>query len=629
MMRLLLLLASAMMVVLVAACVPPARPLAMRADGAQVLSWLYLDERGPARADATFRFAAPDAVMAGVALQSLTRTRLSLSFSCDGAARLRDTPWGVEPAELGQHPGWADAGTALRASLDSMARDRLVLDLAPEVTHCHLQVQTGPDARYTLRLERDDVVGPARAVPAAPSRQASPPVLPADDALAAAFHAQRPLAMTEALPGGGAMRLLADGPDALNARVEALTGTPLPRAALLAGDPTIPLDFSNAPQIDAIYISYLYISADFVGTLLERMLLWHAERGAEIRIQLADALINADERRLVENLAARHPGIQIQLYRFPGRPLDGAEEWLARYHRVNHTKLFLTLAQDPERSRAIIGGRNWHDSYFFAEPHDLSAFPELRDYTSISSWSWMSFRPFEDLELEVAGPALVEAIGAQFMGFWNRDHVSDRPLVWSPPAVDVPRGDGPMARHFLSVPWADDEAQIALFVDLIDAARVEIDIVTPFVSIPAEIEAALERAIARGVSVRFVTAVRLSGPDGVVLNNLLAEFLSDWADRVTVHGFSEGDLRLHSKLFVFDRRLSMVAATNLNQRSFFHDTENGVMVLDRRFAERSIAQIEEYIRRGQRLRDVRDVPESAFDGIVSALLRRGWIRRAF
>lgn len=636
--RLFLLPGLAIALMALASCAPPTRPVAGPGDAAQSISWLYLGADGPVQEDMAFRFGGHADARAGVALQSLSRNRLSLSVSCDGVARLRQTPWGPEQPEPGAQPAWAKPDTPLRAQLGPRARDHLVLDLSPDVSFCRLRVQTGADDGYNLKLLRDEAARQALAAPSpAPAmRRRGAALQPVSgDALAAVFHAQRPLAMTAALPMGDT-RLLPGARQSLNARIEALTGSPVSEALLASGDPNIPLDFSNAPELDAIYISYLYIAADFSGALMARMLVWHAMRGTEVRILVSDVLHGRAERAFFDGLAARYPRIQLQPFRFAPRLGDGAETRLAGFHRANHAKLMLTMARDPARSRAILGGRNWRDSYLMGEAQDLSAFPGLGYGGALPGLTLFRFRTFEDFDIKFAGSDLVTAIAVQFLELWHRDQVSGRPFDWpyatpapaphAAPAPALAKADS-RARHFLSIPWVDGRAQTDLFVDLIDATRESIHIATPFINLTPALEAALDRAVARGVSVRLVSVLEREGLDGVYLNSLARAFTHHWAGRLALYDFFDGDPALHSKIYVFDRRLSLITASNLNQRSFHHDVENGLIVLDRDFAAQSVAVVEGYISRSRRARATEAGP--APTGPAKLLLRQNWLRRVF
>ena len=81
---------------------------------------------------------------------------------------------------------------------------------------------------------------------------------------------------------------------------------------------------------------------------------------------------------------------------------------------------------------------------------------------------------------------------------------------------------------------------------------------------------------------------------------------------------------LHSKIYVFDGELAMVSSTNVNQRSFLHDTENGVMILDPALVARLEQVIEGYAARGVPQGTVVDVPLA-----LRALMSIPAVRRIF
>src|SRR5207237_1015564 len=56
-----------------------------------------------------------------------------------------------------------------------------------------------------------------------------------------------------------------------------------------------------------------------------------------------------------------------------------------------------------------------------------------------------------------------------------------------------------------------------------------------------------------------------------------------YGDLVNIREFKASDLVLHSKIMMIDQRLVTISSVNLNNRSFFHDSENGIVVLDPAF----------------------------------------------
>ncbi|WP_323035867.1 phosphatidylserine/phosphatidylglycerophosphate/cardiolipin synthase family protein [Pararhodobacter sp.] len=442
------------------------------------------------------------------------------------------------------------------------------------------------------------------------------------DPLARAFLQGGDLSMSCAVPLG-ATRLLPDGLDALNAKVEALTGSAVSRSALLAGDPMMPLDWSNAPDLDLIYLNYLNMNADFSGYLVARMLAWHAARGTIVRILVSDVMLTDTDRNLFEGLAAQYPTVQIQPYRFPASAAEGLEGQLGRLHRVTHVKLFATISRQAGRSRVMIGGRNIHEGYFFEEPRDLSAYAFLHHYDPSQTRLTGGFSTYEDFEIELRSDPATHAIARHMAALWHRDFDTQslRPAV--EPHAGSARTEG-MVRHFISVPFADGRTQISYYAQLIDAAQHSIEIAIPYLNLPPALDAALHRARLRGVRVDVVTTVRVREATDFMVSNLNRTFANDFGDWVSFIDYDPEPRLLHAKLIVIDDRLTIIASTNLNMRSFVHDMENGLLIMDRAIARQVSAIIQGYIGAGDRMYPGQEIP-----GYIRFLQRLALIMRAF
>lgn len=81
---------------------------------------------------------------------------------------------------------------------------------------------------------------------------------------------------------------------------------------------------------------------------------------------------------------------------------------------------------------------------------------------------------------------------------------------------------------------------------------------------------------------RFLTA----------LNKL---FVEKYGDRLNIREFKAPDVVLHSKIMMIDERLVAISSVNLNNRSFFHDSENGMVVLDPTFYARMKPIYQDYV----------------------------------
>jgi putative cardiolipin synthase len=173
------------------------------------------------------------------------------------------------------------------------------------------------------------------------------------------------------------------------------------------------------------------------------------------------------------------------------------------------------------------------------------------------------------------------------------------------------------ARHFMSVPFLDGKALERYWIDLIDSARIRVEIVTPYLNPTPRIEAALNRALARGVEVMIVARIRLEGDlGGRLMTEMNMLFVERYADRMTLWEYDPPKVVLHSKMLMIDGRLAIVTSTNLNRRSFLHDTENGLAVLDPAFTRRLRAEVQVYIDQSRRLTpgdsDVRPIVRKLF-----------------
>lgn len=553
-------------------------------------AFLYLGDTVPA-ATGPFRLPDQNAVSTLVHFRSLASGDAAISATCDGDVHLQRSG----------SDGYWPADTAFSFSVAAGERDATALRLPPLVTACALTVRVGSDAPFAIDLRREADVDPALAAMDSRFDICAQPPERTSDPLAAAFFAGRWLSQTCAMPPSD-LRLLPDSRGGFNAKIEALTGMRLPDSAFDAGDPNVPLDFTNAPRLDLIYLSYLDLKADFSGAIISRALRYHAARGTVIRILVSEVLELDKDRALYEGLAAAFPNVQLQLFSWEPPQFAPAAQRFAALHRVHHIKLFATLSPDPGRSRAILGGRNIHDGFLFSEALDLSAFPELQDYGEPGELSLAYFSTYHDFEVEIRDDAAVRTLAAHMSTFWHRDFGT---TVFRPFSIGTP-APGPAAqtgmRHFMSVPYLDGGALERYWVELIDSARESIEIVTPYLNPTPAIEAALNRALARGIEVTIVARVELFGDlGGRLMTEMNMLFVEDYADRLTLYEYDPPDVVLHAKMLLIDGRLSIVSSVNLNRRSFLHDTENGLAVLDPGFYRRLRAVVQGYIDQAVRL----------------------------
>jgi phosphatidylserine/phosphatidylglycerophosphate/cardiolipin synthase-like enzyme len=371
------------------------------------------------------------------------------------------------------------------------------------------------------------------------------------------------------------IHFLNDPFDGINAKVRALAGTELPSDVIAIQDISYELDMSNAPQLDYIFISTLEFKNDYYGNVLSGLLLWHARRGAGIKIILPGIsyFLKEKDKMLLEYLQRSSPNIEVQYFVFNKISIH-------HLHRVIHSKLFITLSlQDPSSNRFITGGRNIKDSFIF--------YGEVPDYTSRPDWikygSEESYIYYWDLEVEIRNPEVPLQAAAQFLSVWNRDfknhhyrpstiHIPGNPIAETKDAVTK-------VRHVLSVPYVDRRQMEKVFSDFLYSAKESVKIVSPYFRLPKGLKNAMHDAIRRGVKIEFITRLKLAGDNTPFISeDVNKKSVNEFYNKMDIYEWTDSLSILHVKAMMVDDNLLFVGATNMNERSFNHDIESGLIL---------------------------------------------------
>lgn len=390
------------------------------------------------------------------------------------------------------------------------------------------------------------------------------------------------------------IKILPEPEDSLHARVNELLGRDLPEDFIKNANPYAELDFSKAPKLDAILVSYLVFRGDFYGTLLGRLMAYHADRGTLVRVIVSDVITLDKDKAMYEKLMARHPNIKFVRYEFDKSQKGGAK--ISELHRTNHVKLFITYSKEnSEHSMAIVGGRNVHDGFVFKKPVDVSKFPEIVNYvTGDESWAY-----WRDFEMVIRGQNFVESMVRHYMNFY---HINKDDLVMKTTSVIIPRENVPPTetqtmRHYVSIPFKDGPNLNQFYARLIDQSKKKILISSPYFRPVKEIGESLDRAIQRGVDVTIITRLDLEGDTAdFILGAVNKDGVNRFMKKVKVFEYTEPKVILHSKLLMIDDEVSFISSVNLNKRSFYHDLENGVIVNDPSFTKEMGEVYKEYMK---------------------------------
>ena len=534
---------------------------------------LYLAPSSTQSGSAPFAFSGLQARRSDILVSAIDDRAFRLTLSCDGALAV---------SAAGGRRTLAPGEQAVFAGGDARP---LVLTPSEGLSRCEALARFD-DGERRLSIVRQETASPDLAELDVRVDACAAPV--AGSRLEKVFYEARWL--SQSCTFGADPELLPGEVEGFNAKVAALLGRPLSEAFLDAGDPEAPLDFSRAPKLTLVYVSYLDIKADFSGRVIDRLLRHHAARGATIRVMASDVLERDKDRAMLERLAADHLNVEYKAFQWTPPPGRTMEEALSRFHKVHHAKVLAVLSSQPGRSVAILGGRNIHDGFLFAKPVDLSGYPELQQYDRVRGMTLNYYSNWRDLDVALRGDAAVRTLAAHFSTLWHADAQTGlaRPLSLG---VGGTPARGGTIRHFLSIPYADGRALERYYVDLIDAAEHTIEIVNPYLNMTPAIEAAIDREVKITIVGRIDLSGDLGGATMTAVNRL---FVERHASRVSIYDYRDTKMLLHAKMFMIDGRLSIMSSVNFNNRSFIHDSENGIAVLDPGFYRRVKTVFEAY-----------------------------------
>jgi putative cardiolipin synthase len=361
--------------------------------------------------------------------------------------------------------------------------------------------------------------------------------------------------------------------------------------------------------VDSIDLQTFIWDLDGSGELIRQRLLEAAARGVFVRVLVDDSFVLDADQQLLD--IDQHDSIELKVFNPYKRRSDKAGLRqilnLGDFHRLDHRMHNKVMVIDNQV--AVVGGRNLADHYFGYDQQDN----------------------FRDLEVIVGGTT-VQALAGGFDAYWNDPWslsveavMEQRSEPGSPEAIDLNPIDAgqfpeqtPAARleDWLALardahggtatllldapPDADpdyaEEAPVqvgARLIEAIDAAQTEVWLVSAYLIPTEELEAAVQRAIGRGVRVRILTnsigsnnhltahaAYRRHVRTLVEMGVEVHEVRDDAEDRELYIEAPVEDktLCLHAKVLLFDDDLAYVGSSNLDPRSLKINTEMGLLI---------------------------------------------------
>jgi putative cardiolipin synthase len=389
--------------------------------------------------------------------------------------------------------------------------------------------------------------------------------------------------------------LLNDGPGALDWRLRAIDSA-----------------------TDSIDLQTFLWGFDTSGALILDHLVAAADRGVLVRLLIDDTFLLAEDSVLLA--LHRHANIEYRVFNPHKRRANGFATRqilnLTEFHRLDHRMHNKAMVIDNQV--AIVGGRNLADEYF-----------GLHDGAN-----------FRDIEL-IAGGAIVRDVSRSFDDYWNdpwsvpidqlsqlepspldlealrkikdssvpihrEETMQERASKWRQLVASAAKGHGtlfadrPPDRDLGDGIYAPTRLANEL-VDLFDAAREEILIVSAYLIPTPVLEGAVARAVARGVRVRILTnSIRSNNHLSAhsAYRNHIQELLNGGAelhevridardrDFYMITPIGQKALALHAKALVIDGDKVFVGSANLDPRSLRINSEMALLVEGKELNER-------------------------------------------
>jgi cardiolipin synthase len=277
----------------------------------------------------------------------------------------------------------------------------------------------------------------------------------------------------------------------------------------------------------SVWIEMYQVAQDPVGWKTLAELGAASRRGVEVRL-LVDPFGSARLRKLLP--AIRRQGVEVRWYN-PWRP------WSSPWKRT-HRKLIVI-----DRKLASVGGINLNSDF-------------SESLAGAAAW--------RDVAVWIQG-TVVDQLAEQFAAAWQGGDVGrtrSRAILAGPGELCAV-GGGADGRHGHAEAWRA----------LVDAARSEFLLATPYFLPDAELRNLLVRAAARGVDV----AVVLPRHSDMQVFKHAARHLYKPLLRAGVSIRERCDRMVHAKVALVDRQLAAMGSANFNRQSLYANSETLVL----------------------------------------------------
>jgi cardiolipin synthase A/B len=324
-------------------------------------------------------------------------------------------------------------------------------------------------------------------------------------------------------------------------------------------------DLEKAKQ--SIFIEYYIIRNDKIGNRLQDLLIKKAQEGLEVYL-ICDYIGSFSIKKSYMNklLGA---GVKARYFRTTKFGRRG------QINFRNHRKLVIIDSQI-----IYTGGMNLAEDY------------------EKDSW--------RDTHLRIQGP-----MGPSLQFTYLLDYKWAKSKLDPLPKLDFSKhdehGGGYEALAVASGPADDKETCLLYYLNLINQAKVSLDLVSPFFAPDAAVIAAIISAHLRGVKVRLIIPKR---SDNNYLVDLSAHEYARYLARrgINVYFYEKG--MIHKKVLIVDEKLLSIGTANLDNRSFRINFEISILVNSVSFAKKNLLTFEEDIKNSNLISGYEKIPRA-------------------
>ena len=362
----------------------------------------------------------------------------------------------------------------------------------------------------------------------------------------------------------------------------------------------------------SIDVQYYLYHDDLVGKLFTAVLLKAADRGVRVRVLIDDMDMSDRDDDIIA--FDHHPNIQVRIFNPFNRDISRNSQFITGFGSVTrrmHNKSFTV-----DNVASILGGRNIGNEYFaanssveFADLDVLAVGAVVKDVSRAFDLYWNNELAYPAKTIIKARPTeeVMQASLEKFLGFFEEEKTSEyiTALKDSDLAKSIRRGrvDYYIGNATVLVDHPDkiasdrDASELQLRTQLkpyFDKLEQELIIVSPYFVPGKEGVEFLKELVDRGVKVVILTN-SLASNDVAAVHAGYKKYRKDLLragvelyemnkkltraqrkQRKRESGSSKASL--HAKTFVLDRSRVFIGSLNLDPRSFYENSEIGLIL---------------------------------------------------